>query len=462
ISAAIEEAWKLLPEAGPGAPLSKRISIGPELVTRLAREYALDHLIRPRSSAYEIGYDEIPAMFDPARRTELEDRIADSHFVHFWNEIWRRVRIPQNYGPPAGSFLDGLFRRFGIRFPEEARLSSETIAVWFQERNILEQIRWRLRTELLASNALDQVVAQEQSARPRPVFSLAGERLGSMRSRSGRRATTPQTLRSFWHGAAIGTYQLLCLRSFVDRGHRVELFSFDPGLDVPDWITRRDAAEIVRKERVLRYLPEQRQFAVHADLFRLVLLHRLGGWWIDPDVILLRAELPTTDAWFCGPNEFGEVSAAAMKLPAGHAALTKALIHVTSLEDNIEAWSEAGAPLLTRCLAASALTGALQPPGSVSPLSWFDVVRLFDPSQAELVAKELDGKRFLDLHHEVWLRAGIPAFLGPPRGSFLARLFQRHDIGLTFATEMEFGDVKRWFAHMYACLREQGHAVAGI
>ena len=69
IAAAIEEAWKLLPEAGPGAPLSKRISIGPELVTRLVREYALDHVVRPRSSAYEIGYDEIPAMFDPAHRS---------------------------------------------------------------------------------------------------------------------------------------------------------------------------------------------------------------------------------------------------------------------------------------------------------------------------------------------------------------------------------------------------------
>jgi hypothetical protein len=53
ITAAIEEAWKILPQAGPGAPLSKRISIGPELVTRLVRDYALDHVVRPRSSAYD-------------------------------------------------------------------------------------------------------------------------------------------------------------------------------------------------------------------------------------------------------------------------------------------------------------------------------------------------------------------------------------------------------------------------
>src|SRR5260221_174909 len=137
---------RLLPEAGPGAPLSKRISIGPRpvtqlardyaldhstadgsggpghsLVTQLARDYALDHLIRPQSSAYEIASAEIPLLFDPGHREELDERIANSDFVHLWNEVWRWARIPKNFGPPAGSFLDGLFRRFGMTFAEDAR-----------------------------------------------------------------------------------------------------------------------------------------------------------------------------------------------------------------------------------------------------------------------------------------------------------------------------------------------------
>jgi hypothetical protein len=457
IAAAIEEAWKLVPEAGPGAPLSKRISIGPELVTRLARDYALDHLVLPRSSAYEIGYDEIPAMFDPSLRAELEERIANSDFVHLWNEIWRRVRIPKNYGPPEGSFLDGLFRRFGIRFADEARLSSETIAVWFQERNVLEQIRWRLRTELLPPNALDQVVAQERGDRPHPVLSLSGERYGSVQPRPGRLAAAPQTLRTFWNGGPIGAYQLLCLRSFVDRGHDVEIFSFDLSLDLPDWITRKNAADIIPPEHVLRYLPEQRRFAIRADLFRHALLHRMGGWWIDPDVVLLRADLPAADAYFGGPTEFDVISTAAIKFPVGHPVLTDALVQAPSFEDDVADWEEVGAPLLTRSIATSGLTGSLQPLESISPISWFEVPRLFDPSQAEILAKHLDGKRFLDLHQEVWLRAGVPHFLGPPRGSFLDRLFQRHDIGLTFAAEMEYDDVKRWMTHMYECMRLGSH-----
>ena len=452
IAAAIEEAWKLLPEAGPGAPLSKRISIGPELVTRLVREYALDHVVRSRSSAYEIGYDEIPAMFDPARREELEERTAKSDFVHLWNEIWGRVRLPKQYGPPKGCFLDGLFRRFGIGFDDEARLSLETITVWFRERNLLDQLRWRLRTDLLPADAIDQVAQQERGERPRPAYSLSRER--SARSVSaGRASGTPQTLRTFWHGEAIGMYQLLCLRSFVDRGHRIELFSFEPKLDLPDWINLKDAAEILPKERVLRYLPEQRRVAVHADLFRLALLHRLGGWWVDPDVVLLRAALPTTDHWFGRAFESDRVSSAALKLRAGHPALTEALMRAASLEERVEDWGKTGDLLLTTSLAANGMMGARQTGHEAHALSWSEVTRLFDPSQAELLAKELDGKRFLDLHQEVWLRAGIPGFLGPPRGSFLDRLFQRHEFGLTFTAEMEFDDVKRWLTHMYDSIR---------
>jgi hypothetical protein len=64
---------------------------------------------------------------------------------------------------------------------------------------------------------------------------------------------------------------------------------------------------------------------------------------------------------------------------------------------------------------------------------------------------QLDGKPFLDLHMDVWLRAGVPNFLGPPRGCFLDRLFERHDFPLIFLTHMEFSDVRRWITHMYEC-----------
>jgi hypothetical protein len=44
-------------------------------------------------------------------------------------------------GPPKGSFLDGLFRRFGIPIPPCSRLSSRAVDSWFEDFNRLAD--WR-------------------------------------------------------------------------------------------------------------------------------------------------------------------------------------------------------------------------------------------------------------------------------------------------------------------------------
>src|ERR1700722_17721036 len=119
------------------------------LMTRLISEFALDHVVRPRSSAYEIGYDEIPAFFDPAACERLQERVADSDFTHLWNEVWRWVRIPKNYGPPEGSFLDGLFHRFGMNISPEARLSYGAITDWFREHRLVQDVKYRLGSDRL-------------------------------------------------------------------------------------------------------------------------------------------------------------------------------------------------------------------------------------------------------------------------------------------------------------------------
>jgi hypothetical protein len=450
ITAAIEESIKLLPDAAPGAPISARISIGPELVTRLVKDYALDHLILPRANAYEITYDEIPLMFDPRFCDELNARVAGKDFVHLWNEIWRRVRIPKSYGPPAGSFLDGLFRRFGIEFPEEGRLSAQTIGVWFREREILSQLQYRLDVDVIPMDALDLIVRQGFDFTPRTDTSVVPA--GRMRSLSSVRA--PQTIRTFWHGGALGAYQLLCLRSFIDRGHHVEVYSYDQKLQLPVWLERKDAALIIPAERVLRQLNgphEPERLAIHGDLFRCALLHRLGGWWIDPDVILLADELPSAAIFFSGPTAFNQVSTAALKFPNGHPVFADALIQATAFDDKIEAWSKAGARALTQLILASDAASYLKPAEQVAPISWFDVACLFDPDQADALEAKLVGKIFLDLHRDAWLRAGIPDYLGPPRESWLDRQFRRYAVGVQFAEQMEFRDVRRWLAHMYAC-----------
>jgi hypothetical protein len=113
-------------------------AIGPRLITPLAAEFGLTNLARPSPCAFPIRPLETHLLFLPEHRDELAARLASADFVHLWHEIWRQVRIPKTYGPPEGSFLDSLFRRFDIRVPGGARLSAAAIRSWFAEFEVLQ------------------------------------------------------------------------------------------------------------------------------------------------------------------------------------------------------------------------------------------------------------------------------------------------------------------------------------
>ena len=319
MTTAIREAERLLPQTATESSHEARISIGPTLMTRLLAEFDLEDKVRPRSSAYEIGYDEIPAFFDPASCERLQERLADSDFTHLWNEVWRWIRIPKNYGPPEGSYLDSLFRRVDIKISPQARLSYGAITDWFREHRLLQDIKYRLGDDRLPADAMDQLTGWfGKNYGWRADTIRWTRRVPRQRQRPVAATTAPQVMQTFWHGDVIGPYQLLCLRSFADRGHQVEVFSYDADLRLPGWIERRDAAEILPRDEVLRPLPDGR-VAIHGNLFRYALLYQRGGWWIDPDVLLLQPDLPDEKLFFGGLDVFHCTSTGILRFLKGHA-----------------------------------------------------------------------------------------------------------------------------------------------
>jgi hypothetical protein len=454
MAAAVNDARRRLPEAGLATTDAARLVIGPPLITRLIEEYALDHLARPQSCAYEIQPGEILAFFDPAQCESVLKRVAESDFTHLWNEIWRWLRIPKSFGPPAGSYLDVLFRRFGIEVSAHARLSFEALETWVHEYRALARIRQQISIDRIDDNSLDRFAqsVQTQGWRPisRPILPAGAAEPGSCHPA----AVKPQTVRTFWQGDVFGLYQLANLRSFADRGHRVEVFSYNSDLRVPDWITVRDAANILPAAQVLRPLPNSERFAIDANLFRYALLNAMGGWWIDPDVVLLHRELPDAEIFLAGPDAFGMVPTGALKFPRGHPLLVDAIRETQLLGDTLEAWDRAGAELLT-ALADKHGLGHFRSQDPLGPISWFDVADLFSPAHADDLIQKCLNFDFLHLHDDVWRRAGIPHDLGPPENSLLDRILTAHETGMRFGARMSQGDLNRWLAHMYQCVRQR-------
>ena len=264
--------------------------------------------------------------------------------------------------------------------------------------------------------------------------------------------SSSETVRFFWHGSPLGPYQLMGMRSFVNRGHSVELFTYDSTIAVPAWIVRRDANEIWPTDHILTYRDgaSRGNFALHANLFRYAMLHRLGGWWIDHDVILLREALPAQDIFF-SLEAVDPISAtnSVLKFPAGHPAMADCVARCVAAGET-PLYGETASVLFTEIAAKYRLPRNERSTDATYPLSALDVPAMFDPAERDQLRARCENATFVHLFNEKWRRAGIPNDLGPPAGSFIDDVLRAHG-GEAPSPRMAVDDVKRWTA----CLTRQ-------
>lgn len=441
----VVEAQRLLPQAGTMTEDKARAMIGTPLLSRMLQQHGLDRLAAPTPDAYAIPFNEALAFFDPEQCETLRTRLEGCTFTHLWNGAWAALRIPRDYGPPRGSLLDVLFTRFGIEVPEQGRLNYESIASWAMEDCILEEYKRREGGAEFSATAVGDFVQalrrdgwqpRDRLYRPQPPRHLPIET----------QSAHPQTVRTFWHGNAMSLYQQVCLASFVRRGHRVEVFTYSEGARFADGIHVRDAREILPGERVLRPFAGGKT-GIRANLFRYALLEQLGGWWIDPDVMLMQPDLPDGDVYIAPPDVFGRAPVAVLKFPAHHPLMAEACEKADALDGNPEAWESAGAALFSDLVRGCDIPPQVE--DGLGPISWLNVPDLFAPEKRDELHRSASAARFLHLQDEVWRRAGIPTQLAPPEGSYLTELLERYGTVADFPARMTFDQVNRWVRHMY-------------
>ena len=154
-----------------------------------------------------------------------------------------------------------------------------------------------------------------------------------------------RVVRCFWHGP-FSPYEALCLSSFVAAGTAVELFSEAPVAGLPAGVTRRKAREILDRDVALyRHEFDGPSPSLHSNHFRYALLEKVGGWWIDTDVMLMAASLPAAEIFVARQSDH-ELNGSAMRFPAGHP-LIKAARERTAAVLGDARWGDTGPRLLT-------------------------------------------------------------------------------------------------------------------
>ncbi len=141
-----------------------------------------------------------------------------------------------------------------------------------------------------------------------------------------------------WMRGSLSFLEQLCIQSFLDAGHHVVLYSYEPIDRVPEGVERREAAEILPETGFLVH-ERTGSPALHSDLFRYRLLAQADRMiWADTDAYC-RTQFQPVDGHLYGWESDHHVNGGVLGLPKDSATLG-ALLDFTKDEFAIPPWEK--------------------------------------------------------------------------------------------------------------------------
>ncbi|MGL4280831.1 MAG: hypothetical protein ACRCS0_10730 [Albidovulum sp.] len=141
---------------------------------------------------------------------------------------------------------------------------------------------------------------------------------------------------ALWIGGDLSYLEQLCLKSFLDAGHHLTLYSYEPIGNAPDGVEHADARDILPLTGFLRH-GRTGSPALHSDLFRYHLLAKCDRTiWADTDAYCVKRFETETGHFFAWESETG-VNGGVLGLPKDSEALGR-LLDFTSDEYAIPVW----------------------------------------------------------------------------------------------------------------------------
>lgn len=259
------------------------------------------------------------------------------------------------------------------------------------------------------------------------------------------------TFNSLWVGPRLNYLERLCLASAAAAGHRFVLWSYEPDKleGVPPGTELRDAAEVMPRERLLRYR-DTGSVALGANLWRVELLAKGLGYWVDMDFIFLRP-FDFDDPYVFGWEYENWINNAVLLAPpqSEMVADLQAIpqpnrrppwygprntvkfwwrrLREGRIELEDYPWGTFSAGLVTHVVKRNRLQRHAQPPDVFYPVRWKDARTVYEPAEV-VEAMVTDRTRAVHLWHS---RLQGLRDNPPPPGSYIDVMCRRFGIDTT-------------------------------
>ena len=240
---------------------------------------------------------------------------------------------------------------------------------------------------------------------------------------------TQHRFQSFWYGGPLSPYELFCLKSFIDWGHAVDVYTYDVDLVVPAGVKVRDAAEILGQHEFFVYQAEgfgNGSPSAFSNLFRYKLLVEKGGWWIDADVVCLTERIPVVHRFFAR-QDADFINGAVMYFEAQDPIMVQCLDGAMKLGRSVR-WGEAGPRLLTRVLLERGCLDQAAPASVCYPIHYSQAVDLLRASRTANLAAKIEPSLFLHVWQSMLVHLGVLKTSRPPKGSLLRKSTDKHPV----------------------------------
>jgi len=211
-------------------------------------------------------------------------------------------------------------------------------------------------------------------------------------------------IQSLWIGNRLSVMEQLCIRSFLDHGHRFHLYLYEDCAGIPQGAIVLDGNKILPASRIFTYA-EHKTYAGFANFFRYKLLLEKGGWFVDADTICLRPFHFSEKYVFSSEGINGRqlVNLGAMKVPPGSSVMQYAWEACEQMNVKELQWSQCGPTLLRRAVEGCSLEQYVQAWEVFCPLHFSVWEQLLDPALRWSFG---DETRAIHLWNELWRRSG--------------------------------------------------------
>lgn len=143
-------------------------------------------------------------------------------------------------------------------------------------------------------------------------------------------------IHALWIGSTLSTISVSCLKSFVMRGHKVFLYTYDNIENVPQGIIVQDANLIMSKNQIIKH-KQTESYALFSDIFRYALLKKVNGVYVDCDVYCLKPIMFPKSGYLLGFEDDQFINGAILALPKNSSVLDS-LSKINSNPNFIPPW----------------------------------------------------------------------------------------------------------------------------